>query len=190
MWLGAREGLERRWTLSVGSVCVYSLKASTLHPVTHPQTSAWAAGLLPYSHSGGKVPVACLPGDSRGSSAGFGHWWEGWAPASLWSQRMLDGDRGVGMSCWGYVAARCQLRDWNQMVSAPPILYLAHSMYLVNISLLVNIESYLLSSLPKAEFHSSPEESELFFFGERKLKSSEVKWSCSVMSDSLQPHGV
>ena len=42
-------------------------------------------------------------------------------------------------------------------------------------SLLVNIESYLLSSLPKAESHSSPEDSELFFFGERKPKSSEVK---------------
>ena len=53
------------------------------------------------------------------------------------------------------------------MLSAPPILYLAHSKYLVNISLLVNTESYLLSSFPKAESHGSPEESELFFFGEK-----------------------
>lgn len=163
---GVRDGLERRWTLSVGSVCVYSLKASTLHPVTHPpdvSRSGWTAALQSFWRQSSRWLVSW---DSC-SSVGFGHCREGCAPGFHPTGCWME------IEVWACLAgARLQGASSGTETgcSQPPILYLAHSKYLVNISLLVNIESYLLSSFQRLNPTAS-EESELFFLG-KKPKSS------------------
>lgn len=166
MWPWVQEeDWERRWTLNVSfglylfSESHHSVPPSLTTRRQHERLDCYPTAILETKFLWLFPPGTC--GEALADLVIAGR---AGAQLALWSQVMLDGGWGGSMSCHCY--PRCQFRGWNQMVSMPPISYLAHCTYLTNISLLIDFESDLLSSLPKAESHRSPEESELFLFGE------------------------